>query len=344
MEKAFASAETPSNRDTVRDAPDTPAPFAYRTPDEVLRRLPEPAATLLRRLDDAATSARDTTVAITQHINAAYDRLAVRRTDLAATLRAARRHDLETEADARRVLASSPESRNWGPAERAHAEAIVRAAERCAEVEGEIARLRERLHAHNAVGAPLTALRNRLADAAARLRPPMRELVLPEIDARKAERVLREARAEMEDARAEIAAIEAAMPTPADAERLAREAVALHARNSGLRSAVRWDGRVIAITEPFVSAPLEDRAPLRPLALLCAIAPDQVARAIADAIGSDPAAPPVADRPRLIAEARSRLRAAELRERAALRAMGDPLEMFRPDTEAHVSLMLEGER
>jgi len=337
-------AEPPGARDTVRDAPDQPTAFSYRTPEEVLRRLPEPAAALLRRLDEAATEARDRTVAITSHINAALDRLAVRRTDLAATLRAARQHRLETVEDARRVLATPPTSRDWGPAERSHAEAIVRAADRAAEVEAEITRLREKLREHNARAAPILALRTRLAEAAARLRPPVRELTLPEVPSAKAEAVLRQARREIEAARAEIERVETAAPHPDDAPQAAAEAVARLAERTGPHRFVKANAGAITLREPHPAHHAEDDPPVSPLALMASIVPEAVTAWVLSATPTDPAAPRVADRPRLLAELRQRLREAEIVERAALRAMGDPLDAFRPDADPAIALCVETAR
>ncbi|WP_019013172.1 hypothetical protein [Elioraea tepidiphila] len=343
-EKAIAAAEPPAARDRVADAPDQPPAFSFRTPDDLLRRLPAPAAALLRRLDDAATEARDRTVALGRHIDAAHDRLAVRRADLHGAIRAARQHRLETVDDARRVLATPPTSREWGEAERRHAEVIVAAADRAAEVEAEIARLRARLAEHNLAAAPIAALRQRLAEAAGRLRPPIRALDLPAIDAKKPDRALADARAAIATIRAGIEAIETALPPPADAEALAAEAVRRYGAEAGLSAAAKWTGRDIVIAEAVPGLASDDRRPLRPLALLCAVMPDLVADVIVRAIGTDADAPPVADRPRLIADLRQRLREAELRERAAIAALGDPLEVFRPDADPAITLMVEAGR
>jgi hypothetical protein len=339
---AIARAE-PGNRDRVGDSAEAP-PFSFRTDEALLRRLPPVAAALLRRFDEAATESRDKTLAIQGHINAASDRLASRRVDLHAALRAASQAGLETVDDARRVLAS-PEGGRWSASERSHAAAIVAAADRVSEAEAELRRLREKLNAHNATAAPITALRGRLVEAAGRLRPPIRALALPEVDPKKAERTLAEAREAIAEARAEIEAIETAPINWHEARALAGEAVKRYAAEAGgLRSAVKWNGHEIVINEPTPGLATEDRRPLRPLALLCAVDPDMVARAIVDMLERSNDSPKAADRPRLIAEARARLREAELRERAAIAALGDPLDMFRPDADPLIALAVEAGR
>jgi hypothetical protein len=339
-QKALANAEPPGARDVVRDSVGSEEPFIYRTSDDILRRLPERARELLRRFDAAATEARDRTIALGGHVNAASDRAGRISLDVQAVLRAAKRADLQTVEDARRV-AKSPGA--TGP-EKAWAERIIAEADRLAEAQAEHADLVRRRREHAERTAPLTALRARLTEAAARLRPPVRALDLPNVPAAKAERMLADSRREIGDLRAEIERIEAALPSAHEALILAAEAVQRYGAEAGLGAAVKWTSAGISIAEPVPGLDLEDRRPLRPLALFCAIAPDITARAIAKALGSDPDAPLMADRPRLLAEARQRLREAELRERAAIAAMGDDLTLFRPDADAAITLMVEGAR
>jgi hypothetical protein len=345
LAEAAARAEPAQGRDAVRDAPDQPPPFAYRTDDAVLARLPPAAAALMRRFDDAATEARDKTVSLSRHVDDARDRAGRISVDVSGAIRAAGLPEVQTLDAARTMAALGKWPAGYGERERAHVARIVAEGQRLAEAEAEVQRLREKLHAHNATAAPLTALRQRLAEAAARLRPPIRAIDLPEIEPKRAEKMLAEARREIETSRAEIARVETALPTPDDAEALAAEAVARYgAETGGLRAAVRWNGRAISINEPTPGLSTEDHRPLRPLALLCAVAPDLVAEAIARTIGADPDAPPVAARPAMLAEARARLREAEMTERAAIAALGDPLDAFRPDADPFVTLMVEGSR
>jgi hypothetical protein len=344
-QRALANAEPPGARDRVTDAAEREPAFSYRTDPALLDRLPEPAAALLRRLDEAATEARDRTISLSRHLDDAGDRAGRVSLDVRAAIRAAGLPEVQTADQARTMAALGRWPAGYGERERSHVARIVAEGQRLAEAEAEVARLRERLRDHNATAAPITARRHRLAEAAARLRPPVRALDLPEVDLKRAEKALAAARETIAEARAEIERIEAALPTPADAEALAREAVARYgAEGGGLRAAVKWNGRAIDIMEVPAGLSTEDRRPLRPLALLAAVAPDAVAAAIARAIGTDPDAPPVADRPRLLAEARARLREAELAERAAIRALGEPLDMFRPDADPAITLMVEGGR
>lgn len=109
-------------------------------------------------------------------------------------------------------MLASPEGGRWGAAERSQAAAIVRAAEAVAEAEAEVQRLREKLNAHNVAAAPITALRHRLAEAAARLRPPIKPLALPEIEPKRAEKTLAEAHEAIAETRAKIERIDDARP------------------------------------------------------------------------------------------------------------------------------------
>ena len=88
----------------------------------------------------------------------------------------------------------------------------------------------------------------------------------------------------------------------------------------------------------------EDEAPIAPLALLCAVAPDAITTWPASALPTDGDAPRTADRPRLIAEARARPREAEIRERACLAALGDDPVSFRSDADPLITLAVEGGR
>lgn len=332
------------DRDAVRGAPEREPAFSYRTDPALLDRLPPASAALLRRLDRACTEARDTTIALGRQIDEAGDRIGRASLDIRAAIQAARLAEVQTLDEARAMAALGRWPTGFTDPMKAQVARIIAEGQRHAEAEAERAELVQRRNGHNARTAPLTALRQRLVEGAARLRPPIRALELPEVPASKAERVMRDARETIAEARAEIARIEAAKPHPDDAEALAREAVARYGAESGLRSVLAWNGSSISITEAVPGLSTEDRRPLRPLALLAAIAPDLVAAAIARTIGTDPDAPPVADRPRLLAELRARLREAELAERAAIRAMDDPLDMFRPDADAAITLMVEAGR
>jgi hypothetical protein len=345
LERAFANAEPPGARDRVTDAAEPAPPFAFRTPDEVLRRLPPAAAELLRRLDDAATEARDRTVSLSRHLDDARDRAGRVSLDANAAISAAKLPEAQTLDQARTLAALGKWPAHYTEPMRAHVARVVAEGQRLGEAEAEVARLRQKLAAHNERAAPITALRNRLAEAAARLRPPVKPLELPAIDPKRAEETLAEARDAIAETRAEIAAIETARPHPDDAEALAAEAVRRYATDAGgLRAAVRWDGGAITITEAVPGLATEDRRPLRPLAVLAAVMPDAVAAAIARTIGADPDAPRVADRPRLLAALRQRLREAEIAERSALAALGDPLDLFRPDADPLVALGVEPSR
>jgi hypothetical protein len=338
-QRAIARAE-PGNRDRVGDSAEAP-PFSFRTDEALLRRLPPAAAELLRRLDDAATESRDRTVALSRHLDDARDRAGRVALDVGAAIRSAGLPEVQTLDAARTMAALGKWPAHYTEPMKSHVARIVAEGQRLAEAEAEVRRLQEKLHAHNATAAPITALRHRLAEAASRLRPPVRAIELPPVDPKRAEKGLAEARDAIAATAAAIARIEGARPHPDDAETLAAEAVARYGAESGLRAAVKWDGRAISIMEVPAGLSTEDRRPLRPLALLCAVMPDLVAAAIARAIGSDPDAPRLADRPAMLAELRQRLREAELVERGALRALGDDLTLFRPDADPAVTLMVE---
>jgi hypothetical protein len=327
-------------RDTVRDAPDQPPAFSYRTPPEVLDRLPEPARALLRRLDRECTEARDVTISLGRHIDAASDRIGSISIDLQALLRAAKRADLQTVEDARRI-AKSPGA--TGP-ERAWAERIIAEADRLAEARAEHADLVRRRREHAERSAPLTALRQRLTEAAARLRPPVRELALPSVDAKKAEKVLGDSRREIGDLRAEIERLETAPLHPADAPDAVAAAVAHLAERTSPHRFLKVVNGAVTLHEPHPVHHAEDEAPIAPLALLASAAPDIVTRWLLGAVPTDAKAPRAGDRPRLLAEARARLREAELAERGAIAAMGDDLALFRPDADPLIVLAVEAGR
>ena len=63
--------------DRVSDGRDREPPFEYRTDPVLLERLPPRAAALLRKLNAVATDARDRTVALSRHVDAARDRVAL---------------------------------------------------------------------------------------------------------------------------------------------------------------------------------------------------------------------------------------------------------------------------
>jgi hypothetical protein len=343
-QRAFERAEPPGARDVVRDAAEREPAFSYRTASEVLNRLPEPAAALLRRLDDAATEARDRTISLSRHLDDARDRAGRVSLDVRAAIRAAGLPEVQTADQARTMAALGKWPAGYGERERSHVARIVAEGQRLAEAEAEVARLREQLRDHNERAAPITALRHRLAEAAGRMRPPIRALALPEVSAAKAERTLAEARREIETVRSEIERIEAAPLHPDDAPQAAREAVqALAARTSPHRFVKTAQG-TITLREPHPAHHADDDPPVSPLALVASIAPEAVTTWVLSATPTDPDAPRLADRPRLLAEARQRLRDAELAERAAIRALGEPLDMFRPDADPAVTLMVEGGR
>ena len=77
-----------------------------------------------------------------------------------------------------------------------------------------------------------------------------------------------------------------------------------------------------------------------------AVVPQELAAALVRTIGTDEGAPLMKDRPRLLAEARARLRQAELLERAALAAMGDPRDRLseRSDSDPLLTILAEAGR
>ena len=235
---------------------------------------------------------------------------------------------------------------HYSDPQRQHVRRIVAEGDRLAEAQGEVARLRDRQRQHAAEAAPVTALRNRIVTALGRSRPPFKPVELPAVDAKKAEAALRGARETIAEAAAEIERISTARPNEHEAFALALAAVERYGAESGFGAAVKWNGTEFTIREATPGLSTEDHRPLRPLALLAAVVPQELAAAIARTIGADPDAPLLRDRPRLLAEARARLRQAELLERAALHALGDPLDRLaeRPEADPLLILMVEAGR
>ncbi len=337
--------QPPPGRDAVRDAPSEPEPpFRYETSPDLLRHLPEPARALLRRLDEFSTEARDVTVALSRHIDAARDRSGRAALDVAAAIRNAGLPEAATLEQAREMVASDRWPPGFSEPMKAHVRHIVAEGERLREAEQEIARLVERRRDHTAATAPITTLRGRVTHALGRARPPFKEVELPEVSAKLAERTLAEARETITKATAALALLESGTLHPDDVASAAAAAVARHAATA--HRFIRRRNETVVIEEPTPGREATDQAPTRPLALLCGIAPEATARWLATAIPSDPAAPRLADRPRLLAETRQRLREAELLERAAIAALGDPLDRLaaRPEADPLLILGVEAQR
>lgn len=337
-QKVAEKAKPPGDR--VSDAPEREPPFHYRIDSALLDRLPERAAALVRKLNVLATDARDRTVALSRHVDAARDRVALAQIDLAAAFRAASRADLSSVEEAKRALASE----NTAEAKRGYAASIVAAAKRLDDAEAEVRDLAERLREHNERTAPLIALRQRLIEAAARLRPPVKALDLREVPSSRASKILAEARRDIEAARAEIARLEASGLHPDDAPGLVAEAVRHHAERATPHRFVIVDNGRVTIREPNPNLRADDEALIAPLALLCAAFPDAITAWLASALPTDADAPRAADRLRLIDEARAKLRQAELTERACLAAMGDDPPSFRSDADPLITLAVEASR
>jgi len=343
--RAIDRAGDPTPRDRIADAPEREPAFSYRTPEGLTHHLPPAARALLRRLDDAATESRDRSVALTAHVHAAEDRAGRASIDVAAAIRAAGLPEVP-DLEAARALA---ERDRWP--ERftepmiSHVRRIVAEGDRLAEAKGEVARLRDRQREHAARTAPITALRDRIVRALGRSRPPFKPVELPTIDLKKAERTLAEARAAIAEAAAEIESLSGPAVHPDDVAEVAAAAVRAHAV-SAHRFMRRGTAGSVTLDEPTPGHEAGDRAPVRPLALLCGVMPEAVARWIAEAMPTDPDLPRLADRPRLLAEARARLRQAELGERAAIAALGDPLDRLaeRPEADPLLVLMVEAAR
>jgi len=338
---AIDRAGDPTPRDRVGDVPEREPAFSFRTSDDLLRHLPPAAVALMRRLDDAATEARDRSVALTAHIHAAEDRAGRVSIDVAAAIRSAGLPEVPDLEAARAMAERDRWPERFTEPQREHVRRIVAEGDRLAEAQAEVARLRERQRQHAEATAPITALRDRIVRALGRSRPPFKPVALPAVDAKKAEAALRGARETIAEAAAEIERISTARPNEHEAFALALAAVERYGAESGLGAAVKWNGTEFTIREAT-----EDHRPLRPLALLAAVAPDLVAATIARTIGAHPDAPLMKDRPRLLAEARARLRQAELLERAAIAAMGDPLDRLaeRPEADPLLVLMVEAGR
>jgi len=343
-QRAIERAEPPGGRDVVRDAPGREPPFAYRTDPAILGRLPPRAAALLRRLDTLATEARDRTLALSGHLDTARDRAGRVSLDVHAAIRAAGLPEAQTADQARTMAALGRWPAHYTEPMRSHVARIVAEAQRHAEAEAEVRDLSERIREHSAAAAPVIALRSRLVEAAARLRPPVRPLDLPEVPAARAAKALAEARRDIEAARAEVDRLERAGLHPDDAPTLAAEAVRQHAERASPHRFIKVERGAVTIREPHPTMRADDEAPIAPLALLCAVAPDLVAAWLAAALPVDPDAPRLADRPRLIAEARARLREAEITERACLAALGDDPAAFRPDADRLIALGVEAGR
>jgi len=343
---AIDRAGDPTPRDRVGDVPEREPAFSYRTSEDLTRHLPEPARALLRRLDDHATEARDRSVALTAHIHAADDRAARVSIDVAAAIRAAGLPEVQSLDDARAMAARDRWPERFTEPMISHVRRIVAEGARLAEAQGEVARLRDRQRQHAAATAPITALRNRIVTALGRSRPPFKVVELPTIDLKKAERTLTEARAVIATEQAKVERISTARPNEHEAFALALAAVERYGAESGFGAAVKWTGNEVVIREATPGLSTEDYRPLRPLALLAAVVPQELAAAIARTIGADPDAPLMRDRPRLLAEARARLRQAELLERAAIAALGDPLDRLaeRPEADPLLVLMVEAAR
>jgi hypothetical protein len=346
-QRAIAAAEPVGpGRDRVTDGPAEPTvPFSYRTSDDLLRHLPEPARDLLRRLDDHATEARDRSVALTAHVHAAEDRAGRVSLDVAAAIRAAGLPEVQSLDDAQRMAASGRFPSHYTEPMVAHVRRIVGEGDRLAEAQGEVARLRERQRQHAAATVPITALRNRIVTALGRSRPPFKPVELPDVPRGKAERTLAEARALAAEAAAEIERLSGPAVHPDDVLAVAAEAVRQHAATAH-RFLRRGTAGTVTLDEPTPGHEAGDRAPVRPLALLCGIAPEATAAWIAEAMPTDATLPRLADRGQALASARQRLREAELIERAALRALGDDLTRLaeRPEADPLLVLMVEAGR
>jgi len=336
----------PRSRDRVSNGQAEPStPFSYRTSDNLLRHLPEPARALLQRLDDAATEARDRTVALMRHIYAAEERVSCAALDVAATIKAAGLREITTLQDAREMIANDSWPEGYGGPQREHVRVIVAAGDRLAAAQAEVQRLRERQRAHNDATAPIAALHDRVLRAVGRSRPPFKPVELPAVDAKKAEKVLTEARREITTLAAEIERVEGPAVHPDDLMEVATAAVRQHAvtAHSFLQ---RGKAGALTLREPIPGLEVGDQAPVRPLALLCGIVPEATARWIADALPADPALPRLADRAQALVAVRERLRQAELLERAAVAALGDPLHRLaeRSDSDPLLVLMVEAAR
>lgn len=343
-QQAISRAEPPGQRDRVHDAPDQPPAFSYRTPPEVLARLPERTAALLRRLDRECTDARDRGVALGRHVDDASDRVGAALLDLRAAIQSAALPEVPDAATARTMVATQKWPAGFTEPMRARVVAIVAAAQRVDDARREHAELVDRRRQDAERTAPLIALRQRVAEAAARLRPPVRAIALHDIEPRRARTVLEQARSDITDLREQIASIEAAPLHPDDAEAEARRAVAQHAERGSAHRFVKLSNGRITVYEPHPTHHVEDHPPIPPLALLAAVMPEAMANWMLAAIPTAPDAPRLSERPAMLAEARQRMRTAELAERAALRAMGDPLDMFRPDADPLITLAVEAGR
>ena len=333
------SRQPPPGRDRVAEAPAEPAPpFAYRTDPRVMDMLPIEGRAVLRRLDDAATEARDRSVALARHLDAARDRVGIASIDVTAAIRAAGLAEVATLGAAREIVASGRWPAAFTEPMRELVRRIVREGERLAEAEAEVDRLAERRREHAAATAPIVALRERVARALGRARPPFKVAPLPEVETKRAAALLATARETIAEAAAEIARLEGDAVHPADVQTIAAEAVARHA--AAPHAFVSRSNGTVLIDEPAPGAEAGDRAPVRPLAVLCGVMPDAVAAWIAAAIPTAPDAPRLAARPAMLAEARRRLREAELAERAAIAAMGDPLDRLAERAEADPLLVV----
>ncbi len=337
--------QPPPGRDGARDSPAAPEPaFAYRTDPRILDLLPPEARALMRRLDEFSTEARDATIAVSQHIDSARDRAGRISLDVAAAIRAAALPEAATLEAARAMAASDKWPAHLSEPQRAHVLRIVEEGERLREAEAEVAGLVARRRQHADTTSPVTTLRTRVARALGRARPPFTPVALPAIEPKLAERTLGEARGAIAKAAAELTRLEAGALHPDDVTAVAEAAVRRHA--AAPHRFVRRRNDTIMIEEPVPGLAAEDQAPTRPLALLCGVMPDAVAAWLAAAIGSDPDAPRLADRPRLLGAARARLREAGLLERAAIAALGDPLDRLaeRSDSDPLLVLMVEAGR
>jgi hypothetical protein len=343
---AIERAGDPTPRDRVADAPEREPAFSYRTPEGLTQHLQPAAVALIRRLDDAATEARDRTVALTAHVHAAEDRAGRVSLDVAAAIRSAGLPEVPDLAAARALVERDRWPERFTEPQREHVRRIVAEGDRLAEAQGEVARLRDRQRQHAAETAPITALRNRIVTALSRSRPPFKPVALPDVPRGKAEKALAEARAAIATEQAEVERISTARPNEHEAFALALAAVERYGAESGLGAVVKWNGTEFTIREVTPGLSTEDHRPLRPLALFAAILPRETAAAIARTIGTDPEAPNMKDRPRVLAEARARLRQAELLERAALHALGDPLDRLaeRADSDPLLALGVEAGR
>jgi hypothetical protein len=159
------------------------------------------------------------------------------------------------------------------------------------------------------------------------------------VDAKKAEKALTEARAAIAALAAEIERLTGPAVHPDDVLTVAAAAVRQHAV-SAHRFLRRGTAGTVTLDEPTPGHEAGDRAPVRPLALLCGIAPEATAAWIAEAMPTDATLPRLADRGQALASARQRLREAELLERAAIAALGDPLDRLAERAEADPLLIL----